>query len=425
MRPIWRVLTGSALTIVFIAAMVAVDREFLNIPNPSVLLIGASAFVAFFGGPVAGLASAAISIVFALIYFSDPALLQYSPDDQTRILVLSLVTPVIAVMIGVMRNDIRKSIELERERTVEMVALRAALDQIDHGAVLLDHEMRAQFINRAFRRLWNLPDSMAEKKPPFIALMYHGRDTRAYDIPDHQLGDYVADRVARVKAGDTVPLDLKLKSGAVVRFMCTALPDGGRMLTYTHVTDLVRHAEELRTLATVDSLTGLYNRRHFLTLARGEWERYQRYNRPLSLLFIDIDRFKAINDLHGHAAGDSVLASIGRICRDAQRASDTGGRFGGNEFAILLPETDLDGAIVFAERLRQTIERQSISTESENHNITVSIGVADARLSMSGFDRLLKLADNALYEAKQAGRNRVVAAPRQDPQAADHAMAAE
>src|SRR5579871_1092154 len=140
----------------------------------------------------------------------------------------------------------------ERPRGVsashEITTLRAALDEVRFGVVLLDHEMRAQFINRAFRKMWRLSDAKAESKPAFVALMYHGRDTRAYDVPEDQLDAYVAGRVAYVKSGNPTPVDLRLASGAVVRVQCAALPAGSRMLTYTYVSDTVGRSDETTTL---------------------------------------------------------------------------------------------------------------------------------------------------------------------------------
>ena len=132
----------------------------------------------------------------------------------------------------------------------ELLALRTALNEVSFGVVLLDAEMRAEFINRAFRRMWRLSDAKADSKPPFVSLMYHGRDTRAYEIPASELGAYVAERVALVKIGDRRPMDLRLASGEVLRFQCTPLPSGGRMLSYIYVTDIVRHADELEVLRT-------------------------------------------------------------------------------------------------------------------------------------------------------------------------------
>jgi PAS domain-containing protein len=122
----------------------------------------------------------------------------------------------------------------------ELSTLQAALDVVPFGIVVLDAEMRAQVINRAFRKMWRLPDAKADSKPAFVALMYHGRDTRAYDVPASRLDAYVAERVAYVKSGNPTPLDVRLASGDVIRFQCTVLPGCGRMLTYTDVTDIVR-----------------------------------------------------------------------------------------------------------------------------------------------------------------------------------------
>ena len=122
--------------------------------------------------------------------------------------------------------------------------LAAALDEVDIGIVLLNAETRAEFINRAFRDYFALSDEEAESKPPFIALMYHGRDTGAFELPEDELGAFIAHRMETVRSGDSTPININLADGQVLRFSCTALPDGGRMLSYTPVTDLVRHTDD-------------------------------------------------------------------------------------------------------------------------------------------------------------------------------------
>ena len=129
-----------------------------------------------------------------------------------------------------------------------MLALRAALDVVDVGVLLLGADMKSQFINRAFRRMWALPDAVADRNPAFVALMYHGRDTHAYEIEAKSIDTYVAERVRLVRAGDTKPLDLRRTNGEVIRMQCANLPNGGRMISYTYVTDIVRHADELEVL---------------------------------------------------------------------------------------------------------------------------------------------------------------------------------
>jgi diguanylate cyclase (GGDEF)-like protein len=286
--------------------------------------------------------------------------------------------------------------------------LRAALDEVRCGIVLLDRELRAQFINRAFRRMWRLPDAKADSKPAFVALMYHGRDTRAYQVPPDRLDAYVAERVAHVRSGNPAPIDLPLASGEVIRFHCTMLPDGSRMLSYTYVTDLAHPSSEPSRLAMTDELTGLFNRRHFFARADAEWQRFQRYQRPLSLLMIDIDHFKSINDRFGHQIGDRTIQQVAETCRAERRSADIVARIGGDEFVALLPETDSAQAGALAERLRQGVAKRAVPVDGIEAALSVSIGLAGATLSMSGIDALIKVADDALSQAKAAGRNRVV-----------------
>jgi diguanylate cyclase (GGDEF)-like protein len=218
---------------------------------------------------------------------------------------------------------------------------------------------------------------------------------------------YVAERIALVRAGDTTPIDLHLSIGETIRFQCAALPEGGRTLTYTTITDLVRKAAQMQELATTDSLTGLFNRRQFTSLVHAEWDRFRRYQRPLSLITLDIDRFKSINDRFGHSAGDRVLAKIADICREGKRGADVLARVGGEEFALILPETQLSQAVAVAERLRHAICRHPLRVGGVSIDITASLGVAEAQPVMNEVDDLIERADQALYAAKRAGRNRV------------------
>ena len=181
--------------------------------------------------------------------------------------------------------------------------------------------------------------------------------------------------------------------------------------------------QSLQLLAKEDGLTSLANRRHFDAVARAEWSRFQRYGRPLSLLLLDIDNFKAVNDRFGHQAGDGILKSIARACDAIRRETDVLARIGGEEFAVILPETNEASAAIIAERIRGAIEAMEHHLGEDKLKVTVSVGFAGATLSMSSFDRLLKRADDALYAAKKTGRNRVVQAPRE--QAAVYKMAAE
>lgn len=169
--------------------------------------------------------------------------------------------------------------------------------------------------------------------------------------------------------------------------------------------------EALKVQARKDVLTGLNNRRHFLELCETEMQRSVRYGTPVSMLMLDIDHFKRINDAHGHKAGDLVLVQLAHIMKETLRSVDIVGRYGGEEFAILLPETDHRKAMEVAERLRLDIAAAAIVLEvGMPLKITVSIGVASAHGQETNVDILLNAADQALYRAKNGGRNQVMLA---------------
>lgn len=164
---------------------------------------------------------------------------------------------------------------------------------------------------------------------------------------------------------------------------------------------------ELLRLATTDPLTGVLNRREFTALAEQEALRSRRYGRPLSIMIMDIDHFKKLNDTYGHAAGDKALQRFSSICCNALRNIDVFGRWGGEEFVALLPETTVEQAEVIAERLRRLVSENVLTYEEHKISLTVSIGLAQYRDGESGIEEPLARADAAVYDAKKAGRNRV------------------
>ena len=170
------------------------------------------------------------------------------------------------------------------------------------------------------------------------------------------------------------------------------------------------YLDELQTLrrqVNTDPLTGLFNVRYFREALDAELERTRRTGLPTSLMMVDLDHFKQLNDNYGHASGDKALQVFTNICTGMLRNVDVFGRWGGEEFVILLPETDAEGAAIMAERLRKLTEEQELECHGQKYNMTVSIGVAqfhDNEVSMEGpIDR----ADKAVYEAKRAGRNTI------------------
>ena len=167
-----------------------------------------------------------------------------------------------------------------------------------------------------------------------------------------------------------------------------------------------RMLKELQEMAITDHLTQLYNSRHFYNQLDIEIDRSRRYDRPLSLLFLDIDFFKQYNDIFGHLEGDNVLIGLGQVIKSCLRTMDTAYRYGGEEFTIILPETSCEEAAIVADRIRTSVEAECLSPEPEKlATVTISIGIteyfSDERISL-----FVQRADNAMYISKQKGRNR-------------------
>jgi len=171
--------------------------------------------------------------------------------------------------------------------------------------------------------------------------------------------------------------------------------------------------QKVGVLATQDELTGVANRRHFMTVAQREWERARRYDTDAALLLIDADHFKFVNDRHGHLCGDELLRRIALAAAGSLRQPDVLARFGGAELVVFLPQTDPLGALDVAERIRAQVEALRIPCQGLEVGTTVSIGVAPMRLELPTFDWMIHEADTALGTAKADGRNCVRTLPFQ------------
>ncbi|WP_291867513.1 PAS-domain containing protein [Bradyrhizobium sp.] len=241
----WRALCGPALTVATALTAFAVDRHLVAVPNPAPLFVCIVAFAASLSGTASGLVSAVIAVVSSALFFlNHRAMPGYDLSDLSRMLLLAITAAGTAAITGHLRRKWIDAFASQYRHHAIAERLRAALDQVDIGIVLLDSDTRAEFINRAFRHYFSLPDKKAEGKPPFIALMYHSRDTGAFELPEDELSTFIAQRTEMMRSGDSTPININLRDGQVLRFSCTALPDGGRMLSYTPVTDLVRHSDE-------------------------------------------------------------------------------------------------------------------------------------------------------------------------------------
>ncbi|MFB6345498.1 MAG: diguanylate cyclase [bacterium] len=180
-------------------------------------------------------------------------------------------------------------------------------------------------------------------------------------------------------------------------------------IDFEDITGEVQNRRKLEYLAAYDELTDLLNRDHLLETLSDELERAKRYSSHLSFLLMDLDKFKDINDNFGHVYGDEILEGMGEILNEHTRSSDLAGRYGGEEFGVLLPETDIDAACQFAERLREDIEDFEVTTEAgESVSVTCSIGVSEHAETDETMKDILGRTDDLLYQAKEEGRNRVV-----------------
>lgn len=223
-------------------------------------------------------------------------------------------------------------------------------------------------------------------------LEHHGPVVRIEDLSSTN-GTYVNDQpiggARRLRSGD------RFQVGALhFKFLHEKDPENA-------------YHEAIYQLVTCDGLTGIFNKRKFEEEIRREYHRAQRHDRPLSLIFFDIDHFKQVNDSHGHLCGDYVLQQIARLARSYVRPEQFLARIGGEEFAIICPETEAKGASVLAEKLREMVESEPFHYADVDLELTCSFGVGERSDSMGRPEDLYDLADQAMYRSKREGRNRV------------------
>jgi len=214
-------------------------------------------------------------------------------------------------------------------------------------------------------------------------LLRDNGSTNGTFVNDRQIKEQVLEDGDRVRIGQ-----------AILKFLM-----GNNVETQYH--------EEIYRLMTLDGLTQVNNKRYFEEALEREFARSKRYKHPFALVLFDIDHFKKVNDTRGHLAGDEILRHLGTLLRANVRTNDLVARIGGEEFAVLLPETDLRGAVAFAEKLRKLVEGERFAYESKAIRITLSFGVVAYHESQRSSDQLVDATDKKLYEAKRDGRNRV------------------
>ncbi len=200
----------------------------------------------------------------------------------------------------------------------------------------------------------------------------------------------------------------EIEGDRILSVRANPIPGGGVITLYTDITERKAFERRLIGMATRDELTGLINRREFFTLAHHEEERAKREGHIVSVMMVDADYFKKINDTYGHAAGDDVLRNLADNCRSIFRKTDVVGRYGGEEFSVILPGAQVDMAKVIAERLRKAVEESVVKSDKGDITYTVSIGIASDIGREVKIEEILDRADRALYTAKAQGRNRAI-----------------
>ena len=303
--------------------------------------------------------------------------------------------------------EITERTHLELETRYQTTVMSAYLDESLDGILVVDANNRIKTWNRRLLEIWDIPETVMTARDGEAALR---EVTNKLVDPDFF--------VLRIKElysrmdDEERGFRIQMRDGRVLERYSRGLhgPEGnywGRIWFYRDVTELERLTSELRLLADTDPLTGIANRRAFMAKLGEEYGRAQRYRHPLSVLMLDLDHFKQINDRHGHGKGDDVLRGVAQAVTREIRFSDCFARMGGEEFAILLPESDFDAASHFAERLRQLVADLAFNSTRGVFSITVSIGVAGLREDILSPDALFNEADRSLYRAKADGRNRV------------------
>ena len=312
--------------------------------------------------------------------------------------------------------DVTRSKEAEQAVVESEEKLRLISDSSQDAIIMIDEHGGVRFWNPAAEKLFGYTSAEIMGKKIHNHLVPMEKQDDEPEGPSE--GEPVMAKEIDCMGSGAVRCQLQemyaLRSNGAhvpVEVSVSRVPHEGQWWSVASIRDITERKaaeEQLRAFASTDSLTGLSNRRFFLETANRECDRMLRYGSRVSVIMLDVDHFKDINDTYGHDVGDAVLRELASVCRKGLREVDVIGRLGGEEFAVLLPETDEPGAVLVAERMRQAVSRIMVESDKGPVHLTISLGVAQA-CGDGNVEQLLKRADKALYRAKSQGRNQVVA----------------
>ena len=289
------------------------------------------------------------------------------------------------------------------ESSLAKMRLMDAIDSLGDGFALFDANHRLQLTNPMFYQLYELSPLDVPIGSSYKVFLHKVVEKGVIAEAVGQEKEWIAEQLKDVEKES----EHFIANGRWLRTGQRKTREGGLVGVYTDITQQKRIEEALRESSLRDHLTGLYNRRHFKNVLGLEIDRWRRYRISLSLLVLDIDFFKHVNDNYGHEAGDKILNVIAKVVTEITRCTDTVSRWGGDEFVILLPHTTLESAYLLAERIRDAVSKSSLTYSEKQICVTVSIGVAMMNDALLNGDELLVKADLALLRGKQSNRNRV------------------
>ena len=319
-------------------------------------------------------------------------------DEEQKALLTDLAALVVDEM------EMRRLVERAQKAETRLVD---AVEALPDGFVLYDAEDRMVLCNQRYKEIYAESAPAMVPGATFEEVIRYGVAHGQYPEAAGWEEDWIAERLER-HFNPGGPIEQELPGDRWLRIQERRTREGGLVGFRVDITMLKRQRREMARLAWEDCLTGALNRRRFVELAEVEMKRALRYGGAPALLLIDLDHFKRINDTHGHAAGDAVLKSVVARWREVLRESDLLGRLGGEEFAVLLPNSDEEGAASLADRLRSATAQEPVVFEGIDLPVHISVGITVCEPQSDSLENALARADAALYQAKQEGRDRCI-----------------